>query len=146
MNHPSNHQDILFNFEKVAIKGFDEEATRSWIVYAIENEGQRAGMIQFVFCDDIQLLKINQDYLNHDTFTDIITFNYNDEYEGIGGDIFISVDRVRENAKEFNANFKNELHRVIIHGILHLLGYDDQDDRTREEMRTKENYYLSLLT
>ncbi len=146
MNHPSNRHDIFFNFEKATIKGFNKHETRIWITSAIKNEGQIPGVIQFVFCDDSQLLRINREYLNHDTLTDIITFNYNDEYDGISGDIFISVDRVKENAQEYNVHFKMELHRVIIHGILHLLGFDDQEDMARKAMREKENYYLSLLT
>ncbi len=145
MNPQSDRYEILFTFENIAIKGFNQQETRNWIIDTINKEGHAPGIIQFIFCDDNQLLKINQDYLNHNTLTDIVTFNYNDEFEGISGDIFISVDRVRENAEDYNVTFIEELHRVIIHGILHLLGFDDQDDRTREAIRAKENYYLSLL-
>ncbi len=140
-----NPQEVLFNFEGTSLDGFDEQKTRNWVLNAIREEGHEAGLIQFVFCDDDRLLEINQKYLNHNNLTDIITFNYNDEYGGISGDIFISVPRVRDNAAIYKASFEEELHRVIIHGVLHLLGYDDQDDTSLEEMRSKENYCLSLL-
>lgn len=145
MNHPYEKPEILFSFEKTSIEEFDEIGIRNWILAAIQEEGKITGMIQFVFCDDDQLLQINQEFLNHDTLTDIITFNYNDEFAGVNGDIFISIDRVKENATEYDVPFDKELYRVIIHGILHLLGYDDQDDSSRTAMRKKENYYLSLL-
>lgn len=145
MSSTAEQHNVLFTFEKVAIEAFNEHLARTWIESVIKNEGQAAGIIQFIFCTDNRLLKINQDYLNHNTLTDIITFNYNDEYDGVSGDIFISIDRVRENAEKYKEDFANELHRVIIHGILHLLGYDDQDNRSRTVMRQKENYYLSLL-
>ena len=145
MSSTAEQHNVLFTFEKVAIGDFSEHLARTWIESVIKNEGQTAGIIQFIFCTDNRLLKINQDYLNHNTLTDIITFNYNDEYDGVSGDIFISIDRVRENSEKYKEDFTNELHRVIIHGILHLLGYDDQDNRSRTVMRQKENYYLSLL-
>lgn len=145
MNHPYENPEILFSFEKTSVEEFDEIGIRNWILAAIQEEGKITGMIQFVFCDDDQLLQINQEFLNHDTLTDIITFNYNDEFAGVNGDIFISIDRVKENATEYDVPFDKELYRVIIHGILHLLGYDDQDDSSRTAMRKKENYYLSLL-
>ena len=145
MNHPYEKPEILFSFEKTSVEEFDEIRIRHWILTTIQEEGKNAGMIQFVFCDDDQLLQINRDFLNHDTLTDIITFNYNDEFAGVSGDIFISVDRVKENAAEYDVPFDKELYRVIIHGILHLLGYDDQDDSSRTAMRKIENYYLSLL-
>ncbi len=138
-------REILFSFEGTSLDGFNEQKTRNWVLNAIREEGREAGLIQFVFCDDDRLLEINQKYLNHNTLTDIITFNYNDEYDGISGDIFISITRVHENAATYNVGFENELHRVIIHGVLHLLGYDDQEDTLLNEMRSKENYYLSLL-
>ncbi len=145
MEQQPNHLNVLFSFEGTIIEDFNEERASEWIVDVIKREGSNAAFIQIVFCNDEYLLDINQKYLNHDTFTDIITFNYNDEFDGIGGDIFISIPRIRDNAVTYRQSFEEELHRVIIHGVLHLLGYDDQDDTSRNEMRAKENYYLSLL-
>lgn len=144
MKQTGNSSDILFSFEEISIGDFDETIARDWVIKTILEEGGEPGIIQFIFSDDERLLEINQTYLGHDTLTDIITFNYNDEYEGISGDIFISIPRVRENAVSFDVSFENELYRVIIHGILHLLGYDDQNDTSSIQMRAKENYYLSL--
>lgn len=146
MEELQNTDNVFFSFEGTSLDQFNEQKTREWILNTIHTEGYQAGMIQVVFCDDEYVLEINRKYLNHNTYTDIITFNYNDEYEGIGGDIFISLPRVKENAQQFGIQFDEELHRVIIHGILHLLGYDDQDNTSTLEMRSKENYYLSLRT
>jgi len=101
------------------------------------------GFLNFIFCSDNYLLKINVEHLNHDTYTDIITFDYSKE-DRISGDIFISIDRVEENAKSHKTSFENELHRVIIHGVLHLLGYGDKEPGQKAEMRQKEDFCLSL--
>jgi len=100
--------------------------------------------LTYIFCDDNYLLEINQEYLDHDTLTDIITFNNADEAGIIESDIFISIERVRENAGNLKVEFRDELHRVIVHGILHLLNYDDKTDDLKRQMRSKEDYYLSL--
>ncbi len=136
---------IRFFFEKIAIPGFNEEKAREWVKNAVEKEGSSVAGIQVIFCHDELLVKINRKYLKHDTLTDIITFNYNDEFDGIAGDIFISYDRVEENAALYSVSSVFELHRVIIHGVLHLLGYDDEQEDDLHEMRAKENYYLNLL-
>ncbi len=102
--------------------------------------------LEFIFCTDDKLSGLNQHYLNHDTLTDVITFNYNDEYDDIAGDIFISYERVKENAVIFDELPTRELHRVIIHAVLHLLGYDDSTEAERRVIREKENYYLTLLS
>ena len=102
------------------------------------------GDISIIFCSDNYILDINQRFLQHDYFTDIITFDYS-EGRRISGDLFISVDSVRENAVEYGTEFSDELHRVIVHGILHLIGYDDHTDEEIKEMRAKENYYLSVF-
>ena len=107
----------------------------------ILSEGMKSGGISLILVSDIYLLNINKKYLNHDYFTDIITFN-NSEDESISGDLFISVDRVRENAEINGQSFFTELHRVIFHGLLHLIGYDDKDAISVREMRHKENFYL----
>ena len=100
--------------------------------------------IAFVFCDDNYLLKINKEFLDHDTYTDIITFDYSVGNEIIS-EIYVSTDRVEENAKKYKQTFENEIHRVIIHGVLHLCGYNDKTEEEKQIMRDKENHYLSLL-
>lgn len=104
-------------------------------------EGYLYGDLSLIFCSDNYLLDMNKKYLNHNYFTDIITFNYNMD-KTISGDLFISIDRVKENASELKQTFDNELYRVIFHGVLHLIGYDDKDEISVKEMKEKENYYL----
>jgi len=106
-----------------------------WIGDVVSSEGFQVGEINYIFCDDSYLNKINQEFLNHDTFTDVISFDYTLGKE-IGGDIFISIERVLENAEKFNEVFENELHRVMIHGILHFMGYKD---KTKKEKNLNEN-------
>ena len=101
--------------------------------------------LSFIFCDDMELLNKNSKYLNHDTLTDILTFDYS-ENNNISGDIYISIDRVKENAKTYKVTFENELDRVMIHGVLHLLGYKDKSKKDQKAMREKEDFYLSLQT
>ncbi|MGV3684188.1 MAG: rRNA maturation RNase YbeY [Daejeonella sp.] len=128
-------EDIPFNVKK---KG----RLRKWVSETIESEHFILHELNLIFCSDNYLLTINQQYLNHDTLTDIITFDNSDQPGYIVGDIFISIDRVRENALIFNVAFNDELHRVIIHGVLHLLGYPDKGKSAKAIMTGKENYYL----
>lgn len=107
-------------------------------------EKKTIGSINFIFCTDAYLHEMNVKYLNHDTYTDVITFDYTENPPEISGDIFISSERVRENAKQFGTTFVMELHRVMIHGLLHLAGFDDKTAREQQQMRSKEDYYLSL--
>lgn len=109
----------------------------------ISRESKSCGDLNFIFCSDEYLLAINKTYLKHDYFTDIITFNYN-EGDTVSGDIYISTDRIAENAKERNFPLELELRRVMIHGILHLLGYDDKDPASRAIMRAQEDFCLTL--
>lgn len=139
-----NFYSIEFHFEEVNIAGFNSQAITKWILDTISLEKQQAGVLNFVFCNDDYLLDLNTTYLGHDTLTDIITFDYNDEIEGISGDIFISIDRVRENAASLGVAFYDELCRVIIHGVLHLMGYMDKTPEQEALMREKENYCLTL--
>jgi rRNA maturation RNase YbeY len=135
--------EINYFFEE--IKEFNTGIkTTDWISQTIINEGKTVGEINIIFCNDEYLLKINQEHLTHDYYTDIITFDYS-ENTLISGDLFISKDRVEENAEEYKVSFENELNRVIIHGILHLIGYNDKSELEIKEMRTKENYYLDKL-
>ncbi len=109
-----------------------------------ESENRTLGDISYILCSDNYLLEINRQYLNHDYFTDVITFDYSEE-NVISGDIFISVDTVADNAKEYNVTFEKELERVMVHGVLHLVGYNDKSDSEVKQMRAKENQYLSLF-
>ena len=121
----------------------DEQRLIKWIKTIITSQGKKVGVISYLFCDDDYVLEANQSFLNHDTYTDIITFDY---VVGnlVSGDIMISVDRVGENAKKFGASFEAELHRVIIHGVLHLLGQGDKSDSEAAEMRRQEEESLAL--
>jgi len=117
----------------------------SWIKETIASENKTPGDISFIFCSDDYLLKMNKQYLDHDYFTDIITFDYV-ENNIISGDIFISCDRVKENAGEYKTGFENELSRIIIHGVLHLLGFKDKNKTDKLLMTQKEDFYLNVLS
>lgn len=117
----------------------------NWISKSIEDFGFKEGDISYIFCDDEYLLEKNINYLNHNTLTDIISFDYT-MGKLISGDVFISVDRVKENANDFQVSFEDELHRVMIHGILHFCGYKDKTQEEKQLMRKKEDYCLSLRT
>ncbi|MGB0881412.1 MAG: rRNA maturation RNase YbeY [Vicingaceae bacterium] len=136
-------ESISFNSEGISFELDQPELTHKWISETILNEGKVVGEISYVFCSDEYLHKINLEHLGHDTYTDIITFNYCED-NVVSTDIFISIDRVKENAKIFGVSFQKELNRVIIHGILHLLGYDDKTDEDKVLMRSKEDFYLTL--
>ena len=114
-----------------------------WLKMVAESEIKRLGDISIIFCSDPYILEVNLKYLQHDYFTDIITFDYC-EGNRLSGDLFISVDSVRENAEYYSVEFEDELNRVIVHGILHLIGYDDHSDEEKIIMRKKENYYLQM--
>jgi probable rRNA maturation factor len=135
---------INFFQEDVQCTLKNKTALRNWINNTISSEGLTLEELNFIFCSDEYLLKINQEYLNHDTYTDIITFDNSDEKELVLSDIFISIDRIKENSKKFGVSFKNELHRVIIHGVLHLLGYPDKKKDEKSLMTQKEDFYLAL--
>lgn len=122
----------------------NSNALANWIKQVITTNQFKVGDISYVFCDDAQLLKINQEFLNHDTFTDIITFDYS-MGKTIIAEIMISVERVRENAKSFSQTFENELNRVLIHGVLHCMGMKDGDEMAAQSMREAEDKALQLL-
>lgn len=138
-----SYSKISFFSEDISFTLKDKTKVRNWIQSAIRAEGYSTGTLNFIFCSDSYLLTINQQYLNHDTYTDIITFDTSEEENKIEGDIFISIERVRENAKQFNTQTADELHRVIIHGVLHLLGYKDKSKKDKDLMTQKEDQYLS---
>jgi len=135
---------ILFFSEKIRFKLSDSKKTASWIKSVIKKEGAKLQSINYIFCSDEYLKEINTKYLGHKTYTDIITFNFNPSVVDLEGEIYISIDRVRENAKTFKSDFQEELHRVIIHGVLHLIGFTDKSKSEKAFMREKEDTYLSL--
>ncbi len=130
-------EDVPFRLSDIRIK-------RLWLEKVIESEDKIAGEISYIFCSDDYLYKMNVQYLNHDTLTDVITFDYT-EANKISGDIFISIPRVEENASEFGKTFADELNRVMVHGILHLCGYKDKTTKDEKIMRLKEDEKLELL-
>ena len=133
---------IAFFVEEVDFKPEHSDALREWVLDTAQHEGFSIESLSFIFCSDAHLLGINQQYLEHDTYTDIITFPYSDTEGSVHGDVFISVERVRENAAAFGVPFEHELHRVVIHGVLHLVGYVDGTEADKAFMRKKEDFYL----
>ena len=129
-------EDIRFTYK-------NKLANNRWLKMVAGSEIRKIGDINVIFCSDNYILDVNMKYLQHDYFTDIITFDYC-EGKVLSGDLFISVDSVRENSIEFGTNFEEELHRVIVHGLLHLIGYDDHTEEDKKVMRQKENYYLQM--
>lgn len=123
----------------------NKRAIKAWLAAAIEKEGYALQELNFILCSDEYLLRLNQDYLNHDTYTDVITFDNAEVLKTIVGDIFISIERVKENAATFKHTVATELCRVIIHGTLHLLGYKDKSKAAKKLMTEKEDHYLGLL-
>jgi len=134
---------ISFNYE-TKFELAHESAVENWIGRVIASEQKSEGELSYIFCDDAYLLELNQQYLQHDTLTDIISFDYSLGNE-LSGDIFISVERVRENAEIYNQLFENELLRVIIHGILHYCGYKDKTEADEQLMRQKENEKIAMF-
>ena len=129
-------EDIMFTYK-------NKLANNRWLKMVAGSEIRKIGDINVIFCSDNYILDVNMKYLQHDYFTDIITFDYC-EGKVLSGDLFISVDSVRENSIEFGTDFEEELHRVIVHGVLHLIGYDDHTEEDKKVMRQKENYYLQM--
>lgn len=133
---------INFFFEDVRPFKQKKKPIKKYVKSLILNELYVLGELSVIFCSDRYLLNINKQYLNHDYYTDIVTFNYVED-SVISGDLFISLDRVRENAETFETKFVVELYRVVFHGVLHLIGYNDKTDAEKMQMRQKEDYYLS---
>jgi probable rRNA maturation factor len=132
-------EDINFNIS-------NQNNITSWLSQIIMTEGFELEELNYIFCSDEYLHQMNLTYLNHDTLTDIITFDNSEAEQIIEGDIFISIDRVKENSEEFDVLFETELHRVLVHGLLHLFGYKDKSEREKVLMREKEEACLSLLS
>lgn len=134
---------INFNYETDFTLD-NEEAIAAWLTNVITSENKKEGEINYIFCDDEYLHKINLEYLNHDTLTDIISFDYTMGNE-ISGDVFVSVERVKDNAKDFNVVFDEELKRVLVHGVLHYCGYKDKGEAEELLMRSKEDEKIALF-
>jgi rRNA maturation RNase YbeY len=135
---------INFSNDNIVFDLKQKTKLKQWIVDVIKKEKLNVGQLNYTFMSDDALLKINIEYLKHNTYTDIITFDYCEE-KNVSGDVFISVDRIKENAKKFGVSFEEELHRVMIHGVLHLCGYKDKSKTDSELMRKKENSALRIL-
>ncbi len=147
MDFPPVHGEmgsIFFSYEDVAFKLKDEKLAGEWLKKVIEREEKQLHSLNFIFCSDEYLLELNLEYLNHDTLTDVITFPYAAP-PAIEGDIFISINRIRENSKKFKVPFMDELHRVMVHGLLHLCGFRDKTPDEIKIMRQKENEALALF-
>lgn len=135
---------INYFSQKPRFKLPNPKKTSAWIKKTIAQEGKTLVELNYIFCTDEYLREMNIEFLNHKTYTDIITFNFNPSNTEIEGEIYISIDRVRENAATFKTDFLTELNRVIIHGVLHLIGYNDKSRSEKQAMREKEDAYLSL--
>jgi probable rRNA maturation factor len=134
---------IFFFKEGITFRLSDQNKLIDWITNGIRKEKYGLSNINFIFCSDVYLRKINKKYLGHDYFTDIVTFDNSIENKMIEGDIFISIDRIKKNSIAFKTTFRDELHRVLAHGVLHLLGYDDKDESGKAEMRKMEDRWLN---
>lgn len=135
---------IYFFLEEVSYNLKNKRKTREWIIKAAENEGFTIGVLNYILTNDNILVQLNTEYLRHFTLTDIITFDLTEKEGLLTGDIYISLDRAKENAREFKVSLDNELHRLMIHGVLHLMGYKDKTADEKARMRAKEEFYLSL--
>ncbi|MBQ5958213.1 MAG: rRNA maturation RNase YbeY [Bacteroidales bacterium] len=136
---------ICFHVLDVAIPALDFDEVRSWITSVVTDAGYRVGELHYYFCSDEALLEINRQRLGHDFYTDIVTFPLGDCDEVISSEFCLSLDRIQENAETFGRSYASELHRVMIHGVLHLIGFDDLTDAEEQQMREKEEQCLSLI-
>ena len=132
----------MIDYQFIKTKKIQLKSCNNWLEQVVATENKKLGDIIFVFCKDDYLLEKNITFLKHNTLTDVITFDYS-KGEKITGDILISIDRVQENSKIFNVSFLNELNRVMVHGLLHLLGYNDKNKKDAKLMKSKEDFYLS---
>ena len=136
--------NISFHNECVGTKTPSKRLLKAWIKEFVSNHGKKVGELAFIFCSDEKILEVNQNFLQHDYYTDIITFDYC-EGEIVSGDIFISVERVKENATSHNAEYNTELIRVLAHGVLHLIGFQDKSLKKKKEMTENEDLCISLF-
>jgi rRNA maturation RNase YbeY len=134
---------VSFHSEQTDFSLSNESQISDWLTKVCQDEGKTLSEVSIIFCSDDYLLDVNQKHLEHDYYTDVITFDYS-EGPDVSGDIFISIDRVEENANSFGVQTNEELHRIMVHGTLHLLGYTDKTASAKEQMTAKEDFYLSL--
>ena len=136
---------ITFRSDYAGFELQNKSNYRKWLKNVIQQEGLTLGEINYIFCTDSALLEINEEFLDHHDYTDIITFSLSENFNIIRGEIYISIDRVKENSIINKVSFYNELSRVLVHGVLHLVGFDDHTKQEKKIMRSKEDYYLDLL-
>ncbi len=136
---------LAFFSEEIDFKVPQSVKTKTWIKTISQSEGYKIGDLNYIFCSDDYLLEVNREYLDHDYYTDIITFDSSEDEDKLEGDIYVSVDRVRDNASNLNVPFETELRRVLIHGLLHLIGFEDSTDELKAIMRAKEDACLQLF-
>lgn len=136
---------IVFFNEDIDFKFGQKNQLKAWLKKVAESEGFKMRNLNYIFCSDEYLHKINLEYLEHDTYTDIITFDNSEEEEDIEGDIFVSIERVKDNSQELKTEFLDEFKRVLVHGLLHLCGYDDHSDEDEAQMRELESKYISIF-
>ena len=135
---------IIYDAADISFPKIKRRETTRWIKRVIERFNKKSGNITYIFCSDPEILRINQSYLNHNYYTDIITFDYS-EGDILSGDLFISLETVKTNSEKFKTNYEDELHRVMIHGVLHLCGYNDKTPEEKRIMRAKEDEALGQL-
>lgn len=135
--------ELTFHAEELDFELEEASKIDTWLKSVIKNENWILAAVTYIFCSDAYLYQMNVEHLQHDTYTDVITFQYNEEF--VEGDIFISVERTNENAQTFGVSSSHELHRVMVHGLLHLMGYKDKEPADKKLMTEKENEYLELL-
>lgn len=131
--------------EQYSFELADSHLYAQWLQEVTQQENSQLAELTYIFCTDSYLHQMNVEYLQHDTFTDVITFDYTESQQAISGDVFISVERVQENAAHYQSTPGEELRRVMVHGLLHLLGYKDKSEEEKKQMRTKEDQYLRLF-
>jgi probable rRNA maturation factor len=136
---------IQFFSEGIPFTLKNKTSIRKWLNVVVREENKKPWYINFIFCSDEYLFELNKTYLKHETLTDIITFPYQEDINTISGDIFISIDRVKENATKFRQDLEKELHRVMVHGVLHLIGYSDHGKKKKEIMTEREDHFLERL-
>ncbi len=136
---------VQFFYEEINYKLQSESKIGQWLKLCASKENKNISLINYIFCTDAYLIEINKQYLKHDYYTDIITFEYSENEASLTGDVFISVDRAKENSIKLNQNFESEIMRLLVHGLLHLMGYKDKEPQDKKMMTSKEDHYLSLL-
>jgi probable rRNA maturation factor len=135
---------VIYHFEDIEFDLIDEKKSTNWIIDTAATEGKTIQELTYIFCSDAYLLQMNKEHLQHDYYTDVITFAYSDN--PLAGDVFISADRVKDNAQQIGVTFEQELHRVMIHGLLHLAGYLDKTPKHKATMTAKEDFYLQKIS